>query len=411
MFLDLTAQAPVQLGSNYPGRAIQIQLNHQLINPQLQHLIDSIRLSIGVSTAVFDSFFLPLIHRFIDYVQLIPSVPQSQLGSLLLEGLVRVEYGMHHWVEGRRSQDIMFLYAGFSAALLLDIDKIFQLYQVNLLDKRGDLIGCWNPFSGPMTSDAIYYVLVPNYRDSFEFKSSIAHVLAKHLMGHSIYEALSDDRSLYYEWLALLSQSNTANGVFAQLLGLFKDPDLLEKIKAALEEACFDPVFLEGYDNEIGLAFLNWLREQIDEGKLVANQQDSDIHLVEQGVFIDSSILVRFLRESAARYGFLQLYYQFMGLMGISRSEINGGQFAEIVLENPSEDSKFKKSTWLSGAKVNGGNPIKKEGIIIKNVSVISYLLQSSNRSVFVQSVAVKRKDFIIDVPSLKSKESAATSK
>ena len=409
MFSDLTAQAPVRRGSNYLGRAIAIESREQLTNLQLQQYIDSIRASVGVSNVAFDSFFLPLIGDFTNYVQLLPSVPEAPLGSLLLEALVRVDYVMKRWTQGRRSKDVMLLYAGFSASLLIDIDKIFQSYQVNLLDKKGDLVGHWNPFTGPMNHEAQFYSLLPHYRDPFNFKASIAHVLAKQLIGSTIYETLADDRALYYEWLGLLSRLSGVDGVFAQLFGLYKDPELIETIKAALEEAFFEPTFLDNDGNDYALTFLNWLRDEIGEGKLIVNEQDSGIHLVEQGVFIDSGLMVRYLRESALGCGFLQLYYQFMGLMGISRSEINGEQFAEVFSENPSENINFKKGAWLSGRRKHIG--AVKEGIIVKNATVISHLIELGGRSLYIKSEANHRSTLVTGVSSLKSKDTTVTVK
>jgi hypothetical protein len=320
MFSASTSSSQKDLSNsiNYPGRAIELRPYRQLMTPWVLRKIEDIREVLSVSEQLFDAFFLSLIDRFIDFVQLLPSLPSAPLGSLIAEGLCRAEYCLRYWLEGRRRSDVLELYAAFSVALLYDVDQVLQSFQVNLLDARGDFMGHWNPLLGTMLeAGANYYVIVPLYRDKTMFRAEASALLVRQLIGKDIYQSLSSDRVFYFDWLAMFSSAQNPGGIFSQFIELFKNNELLLRLKKLKDQCDFKVSLLENYNLEDALLFIQWLKNEINSGRLSFNRPGDLLQILDRGIFIDPKCLARYVQTVlGGRVSFIQILHQLRRLIG-----------------------------------------------------------------------------------------------
>ena len=372
MFSASSPQSGASRCVNYPGRAIEVQSCASLITPWVLRKIDSIRDILGFSEQLFDAFFLNLIYRFIDFVQLLPSAPSAPLGSLIAEGLCRAEFCLRHWVEARRRGDVLELYAGFSAVLLFDVDRVLQSFQVNLLDEQGDFMGYWNPLFGTMhDSSASYYVIVPLYRDKTVFRSEISALLVRQLIGKDIYQSLSSDRSFYFDWLALFSDANHTNSVFSQVIELFKNNDLLLKLKQVHVGLDFQISMLDAYSVEDALLFVQWLKAESQAGRISVNRPGDLLQILDRGAFVDPKLLARYVKNVlSGRISFMQLFHQLRRMMGATDLSIaQSTGLTQVSLQSIDSLAKsLRDGSEHSASNSHAG--VVKEGIILREVAL-----------------------------------------
>lgn len=391
MFTASSPQSYATKCVNYPGQAIELQSCGSLITPWVLREIEEIRNILGFSEQLFDAFFLSLIYRFIDFVQLLPSTPTAPLGSLLSEALCRAQFCLRHWVEGRRRGDVLELYAGFSAVLLFDVDRVLQSFQVNLLDSAGDFMGYWNPLFGTMhEASASYYVIVPLYRDKSLFRSEISALLVRHLIGKDIYQTLSSDRAFYFDWLALFTDTSQTNSVFSQLIELFKNNDLLAKLKKAQSEIDFEASMLDAYSIEDALQFVQWLNNEVKAGRISYNRPGDLLQILHRGVFIDPRLLARYAKNVlSGRLSFMQLFHQLRRMMGATDLSIaQSTGLTPVSFRNVDTLANSLRGGGQQSASLNSHEGLIKEGIVLRDVALSLSDHYPSSRLVRQESLA-----------------------
>jgi hypothetical protein len=97
---------------------------------------------------------------------------------------------------------------------------------------------------------------------------------------------------------------------------LFKDEELRMYLQKHVDEGGFSADYLDKFDLHYGIDFLDWLRKEISDGNLDVNIVDAGVHVVRNGIFIEPSVLVEYLRRSAVHSSFLKAWLQFVNVMG-----------------------------------------------------------------------------------------------
>ena len=317
MFLG-TGAAESDLVNVACTKAVKIKNYIELITPAIKHRIKAVHAAAKVSDTVFATIFEPLIEQVIMYYQLLPRTSNENLGSLTLTALVRAEMVLQKWERPVQYADNDFweIYVVFSAALLKDLGHIFQYFRINLLDKDGNALKQWNPLSGPMLGQGEYYSMLPLYVDVSDCTPEVVAILARQLISPDVYAALAVNRDLYYQWFALLKAEKHLYGRFDNVLQLFKDEDALKDALINFSDIISQAEFLDNYDLQHGIEFLDWVNKELKNGNLDINITEAGLHILRDGLFIEPSLIVEFLRRNAIHSSFLQSWLQFVRLMG-----------------------------------------------------------------------------------------------
>ena len=324
MFLG-AQEADKELALTNSYKAIKIKNFIELLTPAVKAKIADIKELLPITSEVYAGVFEPLIEQIIIYVQLIPQSYNENLGSMLYTALLRTEWILNHWQMPKPADenDYWDIYVVFSAALLKNIDRIFQYYQINLLDSDGGFLRYWMPYTGSMLGQGAYYTLLPLYTDNRNYSPEIIAILAKQMISNDVYQLLASNQNLYYQWLALIKGESHPYGTFDAVLALFKDERLHGFLKENADGGGFNAEYLDGFDLQYGVDFLDWLRKETADGNLAVNTDDASVHVIRQGIFIEPSVLVEYLRRSATHCPFMKAWLQFVSAMGGYNIDIN----------------------------------------------------------------------------------------
>jgi hypothetical protein len=298
--------------------AIKVKNFIELLTPSVKRKIKDIQKLLPVTAEIYAAIFEPFIEQLMIYMQLLPRSHNEPLGSMLYTSLLRTEWILNNWQMPRPvdDNDFWYIYVVFTAALLKDLDRIFQYYQINLLDDNGQFLRHWLPYSGAMLGQGSYYTLLPLYVTTKQFSPEVIALLARQIISSDVYKALAANRDLYFQWLALIKGESHPLGTFESVLSLFKDEELRMYLQKHVDEGGFSADYLDKFDLHYGIDFLDWLRKEISDGNLDVNIVDAGVHVVRNGIFIEPSVLVEYLRRSAVHSSFLKAWLQFVNVMG-----------------------------------------------------------------------------------------------
>lgn len=286
-----------------------------------------------VGDDMYQRFYLPLIQQFAQYVQVIPVNAGGRLGGLLNEGLRRAILATQAaFDQAKQPPDQPFIFAVFSAVLLFDIAKIVTQQQINISNKSGELLKIWNPYEGPMQQFGAYYKM-RHYGSAVRLSPYITLMLARQIVPQNGFILLAQNSRLLNLWLAALCEDEGGAGGFTNLLTLSKQ--MLEQMRTRNELlSVVDVELSEPLETEAGEDFHDWLKEGLADGSLSVNQEDSLVHMVAEGVFIDAAIFEQFSRTTAKyrlEFDVTAIHRQY-GLLGFTATTAEDLKFVQYNL-------------------------------------------------------------------------------
>ena len=112
----------------------------------------------------------------------------------------------------------LWTYAVVTAALLHDIGKPVTDLRLRVYDQQGRDIGCWDPWAGPLTSEACRYQ-VEFIRDRrYRFHEQIPPLLVHFFLPQRGLSWLASDPEVFETWLATISGALDKAGVLGELV-------------------------------------------------------------------------------------------------------------------------------------------------------------------------------------------------
>ena len=294
-----------------------LSANELLFSNRHKELLRQFRDFSGLSSETHDQLYTQLIHRFVEFAQVLPYKPNGVLSSLIHYGLARASIVLQKYMQKKRLQTTpLLIYAIFSAALLKDLGRIISQQQVILVDQNGEYLKDWNPITGAMNEQADYYKIYQLSTAYIRIESEVTPILARQLMSEQGFTWLSSDLSVFTDWLAaLLGQEGLGGKEVTWGLSLIKQEDLIQALNN-LSDIGVD--MQEPIATEQGEAFYKWLKESIASGDMTVNKEDSGVHLVEEGVFIDKKIFQQFVDFAKTLTNPAEVFAQFSSVMGIT---------------------------------------------------------------------------------------------
>lgn len=182
-----------------------------------------------------EAYLIPLIQSFVEFVQNLPETRNSYYakpGGFISHALVRTASALSmcraYFTANAQdktktrlsSQEMLWMYALFSAGIFNGVGKVFSDFTIDLYDESNKFMQQWNPFEGNM-----FELRAHNYDYDFEearhidlFSRRVSVLLAKQLMPFEGFSWLSSDKEVLSFWLALLEDNQRDSGTLGPFM-------------------------------------------------------------------------------------------------------------------------------------------------------------------------------------------------
>jgi integrating conjugative element relaxase (TIGR03760 family) len=326
-----------------------------------QTLVDDIKTHMSWPKSEFDQFAQPVLDHFFNYCQ---QLPESQIsfyghpGGLLDYSLNRCEAAMAIFRgylipddQGGYSEiQRLWQYALYSAALLKGIGKLWLDFTVKVYDDNGHFLSDWNPLCESLASKGSHYQyhFVKNTDDDFRRRLNL--FIARQIMPVSGFNWIASNAEVLAAWLALLHEDPYRAGTLGLVL-INSDAIAIKRYlhrltlggaAAGTGGRTFNRLASFSHksknslikaEQEVGVAFIEWMVQSIESGKLMINK--APLMMVPGGLIMHSDMFKYFIRENphfknwqAIEMGLLNLGLHQVGPNGKTnqRFELNNGQ-------------------------------------------------------------------------------------
>ncbi len=334
MFETLSSEKHFYFHAVLPGDTL-------LTAPYFPHLIQKIKAYSGIKGKHHKVLYQQLVTDFAAFVQAIPLIPEGKPGTLLTYSVERAAKSLEKYHQANeKDMDIRFAYALFTAALFQNAGKVIGQQKVSICDSEGRAIEDWLPHSGPMPEDAYYRVW---FLDDqwFSISKFSTPLLARQIMPAG-FNWIAEDLPIYKMWLeALVGEGDEDEN---KLLKFFAMVDPGEGGGKRLPATVIKP--LQPKATVDGDAFLEWLMDGLDSGKISTNKTDSLVFVLPSGeLFLVWSIFQEFSKQHPGHLEWEKVCEQFTQL-GMT-SNLNDGKvnFDKYLIQKEGQ-AQESASTW-----------------------------------------------------------------
>ena len=289
-----------------------------------QDALQQIKQNLAYQAGHYQKLVSPLIANVAMYYQHLPetSLYFSQRGGSLDRALYRTEAALNLMRQllvqdesGLPSENQKtWLYALFSGSMLQGIGKLYTEYQVNIHNSIGTLVKEWEPLleDMPTVGDYYRYQFIREDSDSEALRKHVTLLLAQQLMPKEGFALLSANPDIFKAWLALLEEERDSAGALAPILDradaialqkyltdyLAENDYLLEQGNGRIG-SFLDNVPENTLEREraIGAEFLIWVRDALESGKIILNQEPIRAEIFPTGVALSAEVYDMFLQE------------------------------------------------------------------------------------------------------------------
>jgi hypothetical protein len=275
---------------NISGRSLFpiVSADVLLASNQRKTIIRDIRQTVDISDEYFDILYQSLINSFVEFVQLLPVSNEAPLGSLMDSGLLRASFALQQQKneDEDKQPDPLLVYTLFSCALLFDIGFVTNNRTVMISKKDGAFIKEWFPSKGKMQqSEGGYYRIRCGGGMSSELSRRVTPLFAQQLMPLAGFNWIAQEFDAFNSWITMLNNERE----LINHLNLYLDcankktiAEPAEKIFSAIDIKAFEPE-----ETALGEDFLEWLKHGLDTGAISINAYDSDVHELNNGLFLE----------------------------------------------------------------------------------------------------------------------------
>jgi ferredoxin len=329
--LHTTLQKTKRVNPNQHQSIVALQTGVNLLVPEKrQQYLKNIKSLLNLPPKLYDHLYYKPIQRFAEFVQTLPETHHglfSESGGLLDHALERASralsillayfFAQEKNFQNISSQDALWVYAVFTAALLLDIGKIAVKYKITICHKDGEPLKEWLPFTGSMLQEGKYYKFEYAKENRDHLRQLVTPLLARQLLqefnagekseaaivGNSGFNWIASNPDVLEAWLMLLNGESRSVSPYLTVIPI-ADAQVIDN--HLVIRAPFQPAkeMAEALDNSIPPeieAFLRWLRENLANNAFSINQPNSNIHLVPEGVLINPALFQKFIDANPHR--------------------------------------------------------------------------------------------------------------
>ncbi len=346
------------------GERLPVQTAAALLaDKRYRFYIEQVKELAGLPEDHFNHFYQAFIYRFAEFVQVIPDDPNSPLGSFITNGLLRGLNTLHQFVTQFEKPSPLERYALFTACVLRDISHIITGQKIYITDDKGATIKLWQPFCGPLTeeTEGKSYKIFPMAQIYNRIGKSLRVTLARQVMGENGFLWIASDIRLFAEWIdALIEEDEEGSGRLVKVIRVYRRSGggIIDNLPHTETDILDSPA------TKHADAFYDWLLNGLQDGSISTNTSDSNVHITDVGVFLQTpGIFDDFARlYQGGGYRFV-VPTQFGNLIGITSK--GGGDYMHAALFSDYPDGsglgKASRSTGLLSSKSHA----MREGIMI----------------------------------------------
>lgn len=355
-------------------------------------LVEKIK-SLIEPTNRFNHFYLPIIKKFAEFVQDIPLIQHgffNQQINFLERGLERssrtlslcLEYFFPEEVNFSNISDknTLWIYAIFTAALFLDIGKLAVKYSIKLYEnEEKDSLKKWSPHVGAINK--VYKYQIDYIKENYDnLEHAITPILARQILNSATnvnlegegFNWIASDSKVLETWLNLLSGKEDRIPMTSFMSMVPRaEIEIIENSRIDAQVEITDPA---------GEAFLQWLRKEFLDGKILINEKDAKINITNEKIFISTDIFQEFADKNPSYKHPEVIEKQFIDvakLYQISISELDQRYRAFGGLSGLGDlNKRYMAVGGLSSGQENQKNSLKK---ILEGDKNLIYFLITSN--------------------------------
>ena len=277
---------------------------------QNKKIISNIHQITAIAAEHFAILYQELINNFAEFVQLLPTNNEAQLGSLIDEGLLRALFALQQqkdYIEDHQP-DPLLTYTLFSAALLFAIGFTTNNRTVIISEKDGTFIKEWIPTKETMqAAGGNYYRIRYAGGISATLSRRITLLLAQQLMPLAGFNWIAQDSTALNTWITLLNnETDKTNNLHLHL-----DYACKKTLATPPHRTSTNINIITPEETALGEDFLAWLKDGLTTKTISSNTYNSDIHLVENGLFLEiPEIIEKFCTQSPQKPTWQQVFGQ-----------------------------------------------------------------------------------------------------
>lgn len=298
------------------------QSEHVFLNKKHCDLLEKIQEAMDFDNDTFKNMAIPLVERVFKYCQKLPepAIYYSYLGGLFDLALNRTEAAMQLMRQilvldkhkKPSEEQRLWQHALFSASLLQGLGKLYTDYKVEIYDKYGYFIKCWQPLLESIITVGKYYNFELLGGDDIELRNSITPIIARKIIPKAAFERVMSDKKVFATWLALLREDkDSVLGPLAAILERANAIAIQREIQNFLEHSKradghgnrLNTFIDNNQDNKIdrekllGAEFIMWVIEKLEKGDFILNKDPTLIEVREASVVLHPSVLDIYMHE------------------------------------------------------------------------------------------------------------------
>jgi hypothetical protein len=368
---------------------------HQAVLRQLKEVC-------GLPEAYYHAFYIKAVNHFVEFVQVLPTEFDGPLSGLMNEGIARAMIALQTYhIAHAKEIDPLKSYAVFTAALFQDVSHVLMNQRVVLTEKEGAFIDNWNPLDGAMVGKSEYYRMIRLGSAYQRLDFTLRHLLARQLMPEQGYQWIASDLHLLADWFDAINGDDSQGGVLASILSIMNREDV-HGLQDSLVQVSVEQTASTA--TEYGQAFYTWLKERIEQKDLIINSNESGVHIVDEGLFIERPKVFReFVDTINAPVTIAVVYAQFGNLMGIAKKGgydfMNAQYFSEQGIGADTGARAFS-------SPIVGKHSSLRDGMVLADPSMVLQNAQIPAVTPLMRAMQAAKSDYL---PAIKEVSSSAT--
>lgn len=262
-----------------------------------QRFLREIKETVSLPEEYFTALYQALINAFASSVQILPVNNEARLYSLLDEGLVRANYALQYYKKDQKGEvDPLLSYVIFTAALLFDVGCIIENRTVIISKQDSTFLRVWDPYHEPAMPEGAYYKIRHGGGTLPWSSRRSAVTLACKLLPKVGFEWIYKNPHVFNIWIALLVDDKEGAGGLRHYFDRAREA--LDGLKTA-EEFFKGDIDIEEIkevkETQHAEDFLEWLKKEIEDNKIVADAAYAEIfHLEGDKLFLTKELFDRY---------------------------------------------------------------------------------------------------------------------
>jgi len=349
----------------FPASSLLADKRHQFFLEQLGELS---KLPVEHHKTLYER----LIHRFVEFVQVLPDRHDNFLCGLMNNGLLRGINSLYQFTLDYSDATPLERYAVFTAAMLKDIASVVVNQKIFITDDEGATTKIWDPFEGTLQDDkkAEFYKIIPLSSLYQRINHSITPLLARQLLSKQAFAWITSDAKIFVDWLDVLRGDDAEGGgriVRTVQLIKHKIPEnlLINTLPAVAVTLQESPATLYGD------GFFTWLKNGIIHGEIKVNTPDANVHVIPQGVFIEKGAIFKQYVDLHVNVpvNMFSVFQQLGNLFGLTKLGGDDYRIMQLFSEFQDVGKKSDRSSFASPFSARA-NQIR-EGMLIGDPGLI----------------------------------------